>query len=127
MKNIVQEAKDKGYVTTLFGRRRFIPEIHSRNAMIAKSGERLALNTPIQGSAADIMKIAMIDVYTELKNKKSGAKLILTVHDELIVDCPLEAVEETKKIVKEKMEGAASLKVPMTVEISQGENWYQAK
>ena len=127
MKNIVKEAKDKGYVTTLFGRRRYLPEIHSRNAMIAKSGERLALNTPIQGSAADIIKIAMIDVYRELKIKKSDAKLILTVHDELVIDCPLAEVDEVKAIVKDKMEGAASLKVPMTVEISQGENWYQAK
>ncbi|SHE89721.1 DNA polymerase I [Alkalibacter saccharofermentans] len=127
MKNIVKEAKDKGFVTTLFGRRRYLPEIHSRNAMIAKSGERLALNTPIQGSAADIIKIAMIDVYRELKTKKSDAKLILTVHDELVIDCPLEEVDEVKAIVKDKMEGAASLKVPMTVEISQGENWYQAK
>ncbi|MBF7096536.1 DNA polymerase I [Alkalibacter mobilis] len=127
MKNIVNEANEKGYVTTIFGRRRFIPEINSRNAMIAKSGERLALNTPIQGSAADIIKIAMINVYGELKKRKLKSKLILTVHDELVLDCPIEEIREVRKLVVDKMENAAKLKVPMTVEISEGNNWYEAK
>lgn len=127
MKEIVEKARDLGYVTTIFGRRRFIPEIHSRNAVIAKSGERLALNTPIQGSAADILKIAMIHVYQALKEQGLTSKLILSVHDELVLDCPAHEVDEVKVLVVREMEHAVELKVPMTVEVSQGANWYQAK
>lgn len=127
MKDIVEKAKTDGYVTTIFGRRRYLPEIHSRNTNIAKSGERLALNTPIQGSAADIMKIAMINVYRKLEETKSKAKLILTVHDELVLDCPQEEVDAVKELVVEEMEHAVELSVPMTVDISQGANWYEAK
>ncbi|NTW72120.1 MAG: DNA polymerase I, partial [Eubacteriaceae bacterium] len=114
-------------VTTIYGRRRYIPEINSRNANIEKSGERLALNTPIQGSAADILKIAMVSVYQEFKKRKMKSKLILTVHDELVIDCAKEELEEVKGIVKDKMENAAKLKVPMTVELATGNNWYEAK
>ncbi|QSX09727.1 DNA polymerase I [Alkalibacter rhizosphaerae] len=127
MKDIVEKAKADGFVTTISGRRRFIPEIHSRNAMIAKSGERLALNTPIQGSAADIMKIAMINVYHRLRKEERRSKLILTVHDELVLDCPKDEIADVKKIVVEEMEQAFQLKVPMTVDISEGANWYEAK
>lgn len=127
MENIVIEAKEKGYVTTLYGRRRSIPEINSRNKVIAKSGERLALNTPIQGSAADIIKIAMVRVYYKLKNKKMKSKLILQVHDELIVDTLIEELEEVKALVKDEMEKAAELSVPLTVDINVGKNWYETK
>ncbi|HCX63945.1 MAG TPA: DNA polymerase I, partial [Eubacteriaceae bacterium] len=123
MKKVVEEAKKDGYVTTIFGRRRYIPQINSRNGMLAKSGERLALNTPIQGSAADIMKIAMIKVYQALKEEKLQSKLILTVHDELIIDCEKDELETVKDLLKTNMEDAVDLKVPITVDVSYGSNW----
>ncbi|MFZ7121930.1 MAG: DNA polymerase I [Eubacteriaceae bacterium] len=127
MKNIVSQAKEKGYVTTLYGRRRNIPEINSRNKMIVKAGERLALNTPIQGSAADIIKIAMIRVYNKLIKNNFKSKLILQVHDELIVDTYNEEIEDVKNIIKYEMENAAKLAVPLTVDINVGKNWFETK
>jgi len=127
MVDIVEEAKENGYVTSIFGRRRYIPEINSRNKVIVKAGERLALNTPIQGSAADIIKIAMVGVYEELKDRNLSSKLILQVHDELIVDTNPNEVEEVSEIVKSEMEKAAQLSVPLTVEINIGKNWYETK
>lgn len=127
MENIKKQAKDQGYVTTIWGRRRYIPEMNSRNGMLVQAGERMALNTPIQGSAADIIKLAMIRVYNRLKAEKLGADLILQVHDELIIDTPIEEEEEVKKIIKEEMEGAASLKVPLTVDVNTGFSWYDIK
>ena len=127
MKNIVEEAKRKGYVTTLLGRRRYIPELSSNNYMVRKFGERAAMNTPIQGTAADIMKIAMIKVYNELKNRKLKSKLVLQIHDELIIDTAQEEKEEVKKLLKECMENAYSLSIPLDVEVSEGKNWFQAK
>jgi len=127
MTDIVESAKNKGYVTTLYNRRREIPELSSKNYMIRKFGERAAMNTPIQGTAADIMKIAMIKVYNELKNRNLKSKIVLQIHDELLVETYLEEKEEVATILKECMENAASLKVPLKVEVEEGKNWYQAK
>ena len=127
MSDVVEEAKRKGYISTLFGRRRYIQELNSKNYMIRKFGERAAMNTPIQGTAADIMKIAMIKVYEELKNKKLKSKIVLQIHDELIVETLEEEKIEVQKILKECMESAAKLLVPLTVEVEEGKNWYQAK
>ena len=127
MADIVEDAKNKGYVTTLYGRRRYIPELNSKNYMIRQFGSRAAMNTPIQGTAADIMKIAMIKVYNELKNRNLKSKMILQIHDELLIETVLEEKEKVKKILKECMESAANLKVPLNVEVEEGKNWYQAK
>ncbi len=125
--NIVEEAKKKGYVSTLFGRRRYIPELNSKNYMIRKFGDRAAMNTPIQGTAADIMKIAMIKVYNEFKNRNLKSKIILQIHDELLVETVLEEKEEVKKILQECMESSCNLSVPLTVDVEEGESWYQTK
>lgn len=125
--NIVEEAKKKGYVSTLFGRRRYIPELNSKNYMIRKFGDRAAMNTPIQGTAADIMKIAMIKVYNELKNRNLKSKIILQIHDELLVETVLDEKEEVKKILQECMESSCNLSVPLTVDVEEGESWYQTK
>ena len=127
MKEIVEEAKRKGYVTTLKGRRRYIPELSSNNYMVRKFGDRAAMNTPIQGTAADIMKIAMIDVYRELKKRKLKSKLVLQIHDELLIDTVSSEKEEVKEILKSCMEKAMVLKVPLKVEVEEGKNWFQAK
>ena len=127
MKNIVEEAKEKGYVSTLFGRRRYIPELKSKNYMVRKFGDRAAMNTPIQGTAADIMKIAMINVYNELKANNLKSKIVLQIHDELIIETLNEEKEEVKEILKNQMEKAAKLLVPLNVEVEEGKNWYQAK
>lgn len=127
MDKIVEEAKKNGYVSTLFGRRRYIPELNSKNYMIRKFGDRAAMNTPIQGTAADIMKIAMIKVYNELRNRNLKSKLILQIHDELLIETVIEEKEEVEKLLKECMEGSAELSVPLTVEVEEGKSWYQAK
>ena len=127
MENTVKQAKEQGYVTTLFGRKRFLPELSSSNANLRAFGERAAMNTPIQGTAADIIKIAMVRVYKRLKEEGFQAKLILQVHDELIVECPFEEQERASVVLKEEMEQAVSLPVPMLAEVHSGENWYIAK
>ena len=127
MENIVEDAKKKGYVETLFNRRRYIPELSSNNYMVRQFGARAAMNTPIQGTAADIMKIAMINVYKKLKEEKLNAKIVLQVHDELIIECPVEEKEKAKNILINCMENAAKLSVPLKVEVSEAENWYEAK
>ncbi len=127
MSEIVEEAKRKGYVKTLYGRRRYIPELNSKNYMIRQFGSRAAMNTPIQGTAADIMKIAMIKVYNELKKRNLKSKIILQIHDELLVETVLEEKEEVRQILEECMESAAKLKIPLKVEVEEGKNWYQAK
>ena len=127
MKDVVEDAKKKGYVTTLLGRRRYIPELSSNNYMVRKFGDRAAMNTPIQGTAADIMKIAMIDVYNELKKRKLKSKLVLQIHDELLIDTVEKEKEEVKELLKTCMERAMVLKVPLKVEVEEGKNWYQAK
>ena len=127
MTNIVEEAKKTGYVSTLMGRRRYINELESKNYMIRKFGERAAMNTPIQGTAADIMKIAMIKVYNELKNKGLKSRIVLQVHDELLIETYEEEKETVKLLLKECMESAAKLSVPLTVDVEEGKSWYQAK
>lgn len=127
MDNITESAKEKGYVETLYNRRRYIPELKSNNYMVRQFGARVAMNTPIQGTAADIMKIAMINVYKELKNKDLQAKIVLQVHDEMMIEAPISEAEEVKKIVKEQMQNAATLDVPLVAQISVASNWYDCK
>lgn len=125
--NQVSHAKENGYVVTLFGRRRPVPELKSSNFMQRSFGERVAMNAPIQGTAADIIKIAMIGVNRELKERKLKSRLILQVHDELLIETHLEEVEEVTEILKTQMEKAAELKVPLIAEVHSGQNWYEAK
>ena len=127
MKEIVERARRDGYVTTLLGRRRAIPEIHAKNFNLRSFGERVALNAPIQGTAADIIKIAMIRVTERLKRENLAAQLVLQVHDELIVEAPHEEAEYVAKLLTEEMSGAYALSVPLEAESSIGENWYDAK
>ena len=127
MNNITEIAKEKGYVETLFHRRRYIPELKSNNYMVRQFGSRAAMNTPIQGTAADIMKIAMIKVYREIKNRELKSKIVLQVHDEMMIEAPISEKEEMQKIMKECMESAIELKVPLIAEISEATNWYDCK
>ena len=123
----VAHAKEKGYAVTLFGRRRPVPELKSSNFMQRNFGERVAMNAPIQGTAADIIKIAMIGVNEELKKRDMKSRLILQVHDELLIEADKAEVEEVKAILKDKMEHAADLSVPLIADMHTGENWYEAK
>ena len=123
----IEEAKETGGVTTLFGRRRVIEEINNPNYLIKQMGERMAMNTPIQGTSADIMKLAMIKVYNRFKNNGITSKILLQVHDEIVIDCKNEELDKIKKIVKEEMENVYKLDVPLKVEIDTGTNWYEAK
>lgn len=127
LKNIVQEGKEKGYVTTVVNRRRYIPEINASNKIVKSLGERLAMNTPIQGSAADIIKIAMIKVFNELQTRKLKSKLILQVHDELILNVYKDELKEVEEIVKTQMENVMNLNVPLEIDMNIGNNWYEAK
>ena len=124
---LVSEAKEKGYVTTMFGRKRPIPELSSSNFMQRAFGERIAMNSPIQGTAADIMKIAMINVFNALKEKNLKSKLILQIHDELVVETAQDEVEIVKDIVMTCMKNAANLAVALEVDLHTGNNWYEAK
>ncbi|GAA0085267.1 DNA polymerase I [Clostridium sp. CTA-7] len=123
----IEEAKEKGYVLTILNRRRFIPEIKSSNRIVKALGERLAMNAPIQGSAADIIKLAMVKVYNKLREKGLESKIILQVHDELILNVKEKEFEEVKQIVKEEMESVLEMKVPLEVDINIGKTWYEAK
>ncbi len=123
----VKHAKEMGYVVTLFGRRRPVPELKSSNFMQRSFGERVAMNAPIQGTAADIIKIAMIGVNRKLKEKQMKSRLVLQVHDELLIEAYRPELEEVRTILKEEMERAASLDVPLEVDMHTGENWYEAK
>ena len=127
MTNIVEETKEKGYVETLYHRRRYVPELKSNNYMVRQFGGRVAMNTPIQGTAADIMKIAMINVYNKLKENNLKSKLIVQVHDEILVETLESEKEQVKQIVKEEMENVIKLKVPLLAEVEEGYNWYEAK
>lgn len=127
MEEIVNKAKKDGFVTTILDRKRYIPEINSKNFNIRSFGERIALNTPIQGSAADIIKLAMIKVYERLKIEKVNAKLILQIHDELIVECEESEKETVKKILKNSMENVYKLDLPLKVDVCEGRNWYESK
>lgn len=123
----VSQAKEDGYVSTMFHRRRYLPEITASNKMLQAFGERVAKNMPVQGSAADIIKIAMIRVYDSLKNENLKAKLIMQVHDELIVECPEAERQQVEEIVKREMENACQMKVKLLSDVHSGKDWYEAK
>lgn len=127
MDNVVEIAKEKGYVSTIMNRKRTIDELKNTNYMIRQSGERIALNTPIQGSSADIIKKAMIELHSKMKELNLKSKMILQIHDELIFDVVKEEKKELEKLVKKIMENTYKLDVPLEVEISSGNNWYEAK
>ncbi len=127
MQNVIENAKNNGYVTTLFGRRRYLPELSSSNHMLKAFGERAARNAPIQGTAADIIKIAMVKVWERLKTEKLDAKLILQVHDELIVECREEIKDYVCRVLEEEMTASAKMQVKLTVDANTGKTWYDAK
>lgn len=127
MKNVVENAGNDGYVTTMFGRRRYLPELASSNHNMRAFGERVARNMPIQGSAADIIKIAMIRVYDRLKKENMKSKLILQVHDELIVEAPEDEAEKAAELLSEEMQNAVKLSVPLTADAGIGNTWFEAK
>ena len=127
MDKVILEAHNNGFVKTLFGRKRIIPELNNKNYLIRSSGERMALNTPIQGTSADILKMAMIKIDQEIKSKNLKSKMILQVHDELVFDCVTEEIEIIKNIMTDVMEHICELNVPLKVEIEYGDNWYQLK
>lgn len=124
---VIQEAKERGYVTTLLNRRRYLPELFSKNFNIRNFGERAAMNTPIQGSAADIIKLAMVKISKELKERDFTAQMVLQVHDELIFDAPEAEIEPLIVLVRDCMQNALTLDVPLVVDIKLGPNWYEAK
>ena len=119
-------ARENGYVTTVLGRRRYLRDINSQNAIIRGASERNAVNAPIQGSAADIIKLAMIGIQKRLSNEKWQSKMLLQVHDELVFDVPTSELDEIKKIVKSEMENAFTLDIPLVVDIGVGNNWLEA-
>ncbi len=127
LKDTIRQAYESGYVTTLFGRRRYIPELAGTNKMQQKFGERVAMNSPIQGTAADIIKLAMIRVHKRLQQSGIDARLILQVHDELLIEAHKDCAEEARQILREEMESAVSYSVPLEVDIHIGQNWYEAK
>lgn len=127
MKTTVSNARENGYVTTLLGRRRNMPELKAANKITQAFGERVAMNAPIQGTAADIIKMAMVKVYNRLKKEGLKARLILQVHDELIVETPKTELEQVKSLLKEEMENACKLNVPLAVEMNSGKSWYDTK
>ncbi|QNU68805.1 DNA polymerase I [Ruminiclostridium herbifermentans] len=127
MHDTVEKGKELGFVTTIFNRRRYLPELKSSNFHMRAFGERVAMNTPIQGTAADIIKISMVKVYNELKKRKLKSRLILQVHDELIIETEKTELDEVSKLLKYCMENAVSLRVPLTVDVKYGETWYETK
>jgi DNA polymerase-1 len=127
MKRVVEDAREKGFTQTLYGRKRWIPELKSSNFNIRSGAELIALNTPIQGTAADIMKLAMIRVEEALAREYPEAKLLLQVHDELIVECPEEIARQVAEVVSREMGAVAALSVPLQAEAKWGKSWYEAK
>ena len=121
------QGKEKGYVSTMFGRRRPIPELKSSNFMQRSFGERVAMNSPIQGTAADIIKIAMNRVHSRLVRENLSSRLVLQVHDELLIEAKKEELEQVSRILEEEMRGAAELSVPLEIDMSTGASWYDAK
>ena len=126
MERVIAEAKENGYVSTLYGRRRPMPELKSSNRNMRMFGERVARNMPIQGTAADIMKLAMVNVYRRMQREGIKSRLILQVHDELIAECPEDEAEHVRKLLEEEMSGAASLSVPLTANAKTGHSWAEA-
>ena len=126
MQQTIADAKEKGYVSTLFGRRRALPELASSNVNVRASGERMARNTPIQGTAADVIKLAMVKVWRRIRAEGLQSRLILTVHDELIVEAPEAEAETAARILKEEMEGCVHFAVPLDTDVRQGKSWLEA-
>ncbi len=124
---IVREAEDKGYSETILGRVRQVPELHHANNTVRQAGRRIALNTPIQGSAADLMKIAMLRIWDEIRARKLRTRMILQVHDELLFEVPRDELDETEEIVRDRMENVAPLAVPLKVNVGRGPTWADAK
>ena len=127
MDKVINQAHKDGYVKTIMNRKRTIEELHNKNYMIRSQGERMALNTPIQGSSADILKKAMIEIYNEFISRGLKSKMIIQVHDELVFNVVTEEADEVKEIVKNIMENTYKLNVPLKVDIEFGKDWYQAK
>ena len=127
MDNLKNEAYKNGYVKTIMNRKRVIEELKNRNFMIRSSGERMALNTPIQGTAADILKKAMVEIYNEFNKRGLKSKMLIQVHDELVFNVLNDELETVKEIVRDIMENTFKLKVPLKVDIEYGKNWYEAK
>lgn len=127
MEDIVEKAKTDGFVSTVLNRRRYIPEINSKNFIVKNLGKRLAMNTPIQGSAADVIKIAMVNVYKKLKEENLKSKLILQVHDELIIEALEDEIDEVEKILRNEMENAVNMKVRLSIDLNTGKSWYETK
>jgi DNA polymerase-1 len=126
MDQSIQFARDNGYVETIMGRRRYLRDINSNNAIVRGFAERNAINAPIQGSSADMIKIAMINIYNEFEKQQLQSKMLLQVHDELVFDTHIEELETVKQIVKNKMQNAIKLEVPLDVDMSTGQNWLEA-
>ena len=127
MKQVVIDARESGFTQTMFGRKRYIPELTASNFNIRAGAERIALNTPIQGTAADLIKLAMIRVDKALREHFPEARLLLQVHDELIVECPEDVASQVSELVSREMEQVAQLKVPLTAEAKIGKSWFEAK
>ena len=127
METIVETAQKDGYVETLFHRRRYVPEINSNNYMVRQFGHRIAMNTPIQGTAADIMKLAMINIYNEFNKQNLKSKIILQVHDELLIETVPDEKDKVEQILKQEMENVIKLNVPLKIDIEEGKNLYDAK
>jgi len=127
MNESIEKAKSLGYAETMFNRKRTIKELSSNNFMVRQFGERAAMNTPVQGTAADIMKIAMIKIHNELKIRNLKSRIVLQVHDEMMIEAPIDEKETIKELLKQCMESAALLQVPLVAEVSEAENWYECK
>ena len=127
LEETVENAKKNGYVCTMLGRRRYVPELNAKNKMLQAAGKRIAMNTPVQGTAADLIKLAMVHVYDRLAREVPSAKLLLQVHDELIVEVPFADADAAAKVLHEEMLGVAQLAVPLTADVNRGETWYDAK
>ena len=125
--NCVETARETGYATTIFNRRRYIPEITANNFMQRSFGERVAMNMPVQGSAADIIKIAMVKVWERLKALGLKSRLVLQVHDELLIETYKDEQEQVERLLQEEMENAVKLSVPLIAEVHSGNNWYEVK
>jgi DNA polymerase-1 len=127
MNECISSCEEKGYVTTLFNRKRYIPEIHDKNYMVREFGKRAAMNAPIQGSSADLIKVAMNNIYKKMKENNCKSKMILQIHDELIFDVPLDEKDMMLELVSREMESAMKLDVPLKAEAVCSNNWYEAK
>ncbi len=127
MDETIEQTRERGYTETMFHRRRFLPDILSKNKQVREAAERVAINSPVQGSAADLIKIAMIRLHNELNARKNGAQMLLQVHDELVFECPVDQKDDLESLVRKEMEEVHPLKVPLVVDVAWGQNWREAK